>query len=107
MGRSLHQPLARSCACLLLPYDTLRALTVAYTGTQLWMRPRPHVYPERRRMLDGSQCGNVVRFADPAPWCVIPHELAHLVHGPDHGIAWLRTYRQIGEHLQRAAPDLR
>lgn len=82
--------------CPLLDYDGLVSFTTWFTTHPGWTWRTPMVTPlpaDDPRF--GKVVGRVVRYAPIAPACIVPHELAHLIAGPDHSDAWWQRFKQL------------
>lgn len=79
--------------CPTLGFADLAALTDAATRHRDWLGP---AVLAGRLTGDGfgKTTGRVVRYADSAPACTVPHELAHVLQWPnvDHDREWQADY---------------
>lgn len=82
--------------CDVAPYAALVALTMRVVSDPRWTGRQPILHQGCPPGIDGSSLGRHIRYADRAPFCVVPHELAHLLSGEQaHGPRWRRAFYEI------------
>lgn len=90
--------------CPRLDYDGLLALTRYLVADRRWPGPVPIVARGCPRGIDGYTVGRRIRYADVAPICVVPHELAHLASGEvGHGPRWRSWFEQVASWCESTA----
>lgn len=80
----------------MLDFERLRIVALRVIADPRWTGQVAHVVRTDHPGVNGKAVGNVVSFARFAPYCTVPHELAHvLARTGTHGKAWSDAFELI------------